>query len=307
MMNYLFCFDSNYTVPANCSIFSLLENSDEKINIYIMNKDYADHNFLSIKVLNHKNLNSINLSQVNLSEYDFPNIFGTHVSEATYYRLFLQDYILDDIDFITYVDCDVFAIRNPKHLLQKHIENMKLNDKTISVCPENSLIDYGINELSLKSNKYFNAGVMIIDMKKWKTNDLKNKFLKIMYEYQQKLLFWDQDILNIYFDGDFESMDDYLNLKFDMERINESNLSTNVSLIHYSGKFKPWSIEGAVNNHSEHFQSIYRNLYERKYFFLLNNKKNGLKNLVKIISNKSIFHSKYPLSYFLNSMNKLLK
>ncbi len=307
MMNYLFCFDKNYIVPANCSIFSLLENSIEKINVYIMNKDYSDPNFLSKKVLNHRNLNSINVSRVNLSNYNFPNIFGTHVSEATYYRLFLQDYITDDIDFITYVDCDVFANKNPESLLQKHIENMKLNNKTISVCIESSMIDYGKNELGLKSNKYFNAGVMIIDFKKWKTNDLKDKFLKIMYEYQQKLLFWDQDILNIYFDGDFEIMDDSLNFKFDMERNNESSVSANVSLIHYSGKFKPWSIKGAVNYHSEYFQSIYRNLYNKKYFFLLNYKKNGLSDFINIFLNKTIFHTKYPFSFFLISLKRILK
>ena len=141
MMNYLFCFDKNYIVPANCSIFSLLENSIEKINVYIMNKDYSDPNFLSKKVLNHKNLNSINVSKVNLSNYNFPNIFAL-CKRSNYYRLFLQDYITDDIDFITYVDCDVFANKNPESLLQKHIENMKLNNKTI-YCIESSMIDYG--------------------------------------------------------------------------------------------------------------------------------------------------------------------
>ncbi len=293
-------------VPANCSIFSLLESSDEKINIYIMNKDFENPDFLSKKVLNHSNLNSVNISKVNLSNYEFPNILGTHVSEATYYRLFLQDYIKEEIDFVTYIDCDVFTIKNPKNLIQKSIENMKLNNKTISVCLENSMIDYGNNELGLKSNKYFNAGVMIIDMKKWKTNDLKNKFLKIMYDYQKKLNFWDQDILNIYFDGDFEIMDDSLNFRFDMERNNESDVSKNVSLIHYSGKFKPWSIEGAVNNYSEFFQTVYRNLYNKKYFFLLNYKKNGLNDLVKIIRNKSLFNTKYPISFFLNCLKKII-
>jgi lipopolysaccharide biosynthesis glycosyltransferase len=42
---------------------------------------------------------------------------------------------------------------------------------------------------------------MIIDLNKWKTDDLKNNSLRIIKEHKEKLLFWDQDVLNLYFDG----------------------------------------------------------------------------------------------------------
>ena len=91
----------------------------------------------------------------------------------------------------------------------------------------------------MKSNKYFNAGVMIIDLKKWKANDLKNKSLKIIEENKEKLLFWDQDVLNLYFDDQYEPLPIALNFKVDIEIGNNKNNFTknekkDVSILHYS-------------------------------------------------------------------------
>ena len=55
MFNFLYCFDSNYNIPGSCSIYSLLENVSEKINIYIMHKDFDNASEFSDKIKNHKN------------------------------------------------------------------------------------------------------------------------------------------------------------------------------------------------------------------------------------------------------------
>ena len=70
-------------------------------------------------------LASLKVIKVELDNYDFPNIQGTHISEATYYRLFIEDYLSDEINFITYLDCDVFSINNPLKLINKNIEEME--------------------------------------------------------------------------------------------------------------------------------------------------------------------------------------
>ena len=38
-MNFLYCFDENYNIQGYLSIYSLLENVDNKISIYIIHKD----------------------------------------------------------------------------------------------------------------------------------------------------------------------------------------------------------------------------------------------------------------------------
>ena len=39
MLNFLYCFDQNYNIQALVSIYSLLENITEKINIHIIHKE----------------------------------------------------------------------------------------------------------------------------------------------------------------------------------------------------------------------------------------------------------------------------
>ena len=74
MYNFLYCFDENYNIPASCSIYSLLETFDEKINIYIMHKNFSTSDFLPKKILNHNMLNEVNVSKVNLKGLEFPKV-----------------------------------------------------------------------------------------------------------------------------------------------------------------------------------------------------------------------------------------
>ena len=312
MNNFLYCFDSNYNIPGTCSIYSLLENVSEKINIYIMHKDLDNANNLPEKITQHKMLNKIKVKKVSLNNYNFPNVKGTHISEATYYRLFIEDYLDDEIDFITYLDCDVFSINDPLKLIHQNINKMRSLNSVISVSSEKSLSKYGVENLKMKTDRYFNAGVMIIDYSQWKRENLKNKFLEILSELNDKLLFWDQDILNLSFDGDYSELDNYLNYKVDMEdddsaiAVDKSSLN-NISLLHYSGKFKPWAIKGVLNDNAEYFQKIFRDLYRKKYFISYNYKLNAINDLARAFTKRTIFKTKFPFSFLIYAIKSILK
>ena len=81
-------------------IYHLIHKSENK---YQHNHKYEKNNqFVPKIIINHKNLNS---SNVFLRSFDyFPNV-KSHISEATYYRLFMEDYIKND--FYIYLDVDV--------------------------------------------------------------------------------------------------------------------------------------------------------------------------------------------------------
>ena len=59
------------------------------------------------------NLESINFIKFNDDFSLFPNTKKSHVSRATYYRLFLEDYFKDELDEIVYLDSDTVIIKNP--------------------------------------------------------------------------------------------------------------------------------------------------------------------------------------------------
>ena len=101
-MNFLYCFDKNYNIQAYVSIFSLLENVNKKINIYIIHKEPEKFKKYKKKILKHEKLNELHIQKF-VNVFEFPGLFEAHVSEATYYRLFIEDYIPKNVEHLIFL------------------------------------------------------------------------------------------------------------------------------------------------------------------------------------------------------------
>ena len=91
---------------------------------------------------------------------------------------------------------------------------------------------------------------MIIDYQKWNKNNTSEELIDRLNQNSFSLKFWDQDLLNIHFYGDFLELEKNLNYQFQYN-LSDKAQSTNetkeeIFFIHYSGKFKPWSVRGAL-------------------------------------------------------------
>ena len=60
MLNFLYCFDSNYNIQTIVSIYSLLKSVSEKINIFIIHQSEETTEFYQ-KILESENLNNIHV------------------------------------------------------------------------------------------------------------------------------------------------------------------------------------------------------------------------------------------------------
>ena len=310
MNNFLYCFDQNYQKPAFTSMFSILENVNEKISFFILQDQILSNFNLPESIRNHPNIDNIQIFRVKLG-INFPNLIDVHVSEATYYRLFIEDFINEEVDFITYIDCDVICIRNPIDKINSIIKKLSTENLPIAVMPEAGLSNYGNKKFGIGYGNYFNAGVMIIDYQNWKKNKFKKEFLDILENHNTELNFWDQDVMNIHFDGKYVNLPRSLNYKVSMSEGKESGLlditnSENNIFLHYSGKFKPWSIRGALNANSKFFHEFYYKLFNEFYYFQFNYNKNALKDLLKGIINFKIFRINNPTSFFYLAIKRIL-
>ena len=176
----------------------------------------------------------------------FPNIVNVHISEATYFRLFIQSYLEPTIKKIVYIDPDVVCDGNPSNIIESTFDEMKKTNKIISAKTEAN--SFSKNSDSLKrlnlSEKYFNAGVMLIDYEKWQEIDLTLKLIEELNKIRDKIIFWDQDVLNSFFNGDYYELDKNLNYTaFDIQDLDEQIL-----LIHFLGSKKPWLTSGVFES-----------------------------------------------------------
>ena len=69
-------------------------------------------------------------------------------------------------------------------------------------------------------------------------------------------------------------------------------------IVHYSGKFKPWSLKGALNGNSNFYHSYYKKLYEDDYHIYNARRLNTFKDLMKNLLNLKIFAARKSFTLF---------
>ena len=296
MLNFLYAFDKNYNTQALVSIYSVLQNITEKINLYLILDDTNIDISIPSKIKNHEKLNRIAMKKIDVNEKLY-NLKESHVSKATYYRLFISELFDDKKLKFAYLDSDIICVSNPAFLIRKQFEDMKTENKFIGFADELYRHQYSepFNRLNMKGDKYFNAGVMLVDFLNWDKNNLTKKSLDAINELKDKVKFWDQDILNSIIDGNYLSLDSQLNYRTSF--VDQNKSIKNLTFIHYSGKSKPWDIGGAIEEFSDVYQAYYKDLFEKEYHLVCRNRKNSInklfKNLIGLYKHKNLYFYRY--------------
>lgn len=311
MLNYLFCLDKNYNKQLLTSINSINTHSKTKFNVFIIHNEPSSLlDLIDEYKITFDKINNFQVFEYISDSHVFPNLEGSHLSEATYYRFFIEDYIKEDVDFLIYLDCDILCVNNPEYILVETIEKLKKSSFTIAASTEyiNTSETFELfNRLNLKNNDYFNAGVILINYSLWKSQGLKHKLLNAMEEIYEKINFWDQDVLNFVFDGNFLSITNNLNFSAVISKKSNSIDLRSVIFLHYSGSDKPWSIEGILQNISSEYHKNYSNLFSSPYFIVINYKKKALFDLIKNLVNLKILKLESPFKFILEVLRSLKK
>ena len=277
-MNFLYCFDKNYNIQGFISIFSVLEQVDTKVNFFIIHKDKVSLEIFPKKIIEHKNLNEIKIFHFDKNSSKFYNLEGSHVSEATFYRLFINDYINENIKNLVYLDADILCIGNPLEILKNEFNKLSQSKLSVGFNTEYLRLESNheaFKRLNLLGNKYFNAGVMLINYQNWLEKKDSENIAKKIDEIKEKAIYWDQDILNSYFDGSYIEIPNSLNYKInffdkDYKKILEDNINEQkIFFVHYSGKFKPWSVKGITHSSSYIFHDYFYDLFEKNILLII--------------------------------------
>jgi len=303
-LTFVYCFDKNYYKQGFSSIISLLDTSSEKINIIIIYNLNPENIEIPLVVNRHENLNKIKVFEFKDNNFNFPNLDNNHISAATYYRLFIDNYISNNTKTIFYIDADIIFLKNSISLFKKSSEKLNNSNFVIAARTEKYFSDDQnevFNRLNI-SQKYFNAGVLIINLKLWRKKNIQEKLIQEMKKIENHIIHWDQDVMNSFFNGDYQELDN--NLNFNSSDFNE--LNDNVKLLHYIGSNKPWYMSGLFSYGSEHYHENFNKFNKSKYHIVHLWKKTSVKELLKSILNLNIFKLRYPIQ-FLKSFLESLK
>jgi len=261
-INFLYCFDSNYNIQAFTSIISLLTNTSKKINIYVIHNEDNFYSQVPEKILNHKNLSSLTSYQFNDYKHDFPNINNVHISVATYFRLFIQNYLPKNEKVFVFLDPDVVCIQDPVKEIQNTIKKLNNSEFTIAAKTEHISGEERINV----TDKYFNAGVMVIDFQKWQKKDFHERLINKLKDLKNNIVHWDQDVLNSMLNGNYLELGGVLNFKAATKISKKSKAE--VVFIHYIGSHKPWLTSGVFQKDANYYHLNFRNISKDNFHIL---------------------------------------
>ena len=199
MINVVMATDEKFVQHCAVAITSLLinHNAREAVTFYILCDDISKIRKNSLQ----KNIKKFNAELVfleinkdKLIDLPMPDLKELkHISIATYYRLFMVDLLPLSVERIIYLDCDVIVRRDISDLWE-----IDLNDKILGAVFQ--LVNRTVTDIIRLGypvrNGYFNAGILLINLKAWRNELITEKVFNFIFQNSNKIKYHDQDVLN---------------------------------------------------------------------------------------------------------------
>lgn len=284
-MDIIFATNNNFCQHAAVAIASLLaHNAEENITIHLFEIQCEKINLLCIEKVVQDFAGEIIIYHITPDIFQgFPN--PGNYSYATYLRL-LTASILPDIDKVLYLDCDLVVNGDISGLWNIDISDYAAAGVYDTVLSYNIIRDY-IGYDFIKEG-YFNAGVLLLNLKFFRENRIEEKFFDYLTNHDAKLN--DQDAINAVLHGKIKAIHPKWNchvgyFAFPPLVINEQKkyikkLWRNAVIIHFTGPAKPWCLE-CVNPYRKVYLN-YLKLTPWKNYKLCRIEKNYFKSYKKI-------------------------
>ena len=258
-MNILLAADNKYLKYMENLIFSIKSNlDDENIKIYFVNQN-VDKEKLNRKKRKLERKYDIEFNIINVSQEMFSNLpINEHFSVEMYFRMIAQFILPENLDRILWIDIDIVCLENIKQFYYQDFDNKSMIVCADSMYGEQMLVEHKENLGIKPDTKYFNSGVLILNLDKMRKKYTMEEIMETSIKYKDKLKYPDQDILNILYEGDVKYTGKRYNYQLIFRDDIEKGDEGKIALLHYTSAEKPWRFK-AINKASKYYW-----IYEKK-------------------------------------------
>ena len=241
-----FTIDDSYAPFLAVALNSAIKNSDPQRNYkaIVLYQDLGADNISRLQALQTENfkieLMPIRANMEALDDRMSNRLRCDYFTLTIYFRLFIPS-MFPQYDKGIYIDSDVVLTDDIAKLFDIDIgENYigACNDLSIADIPP--LVAYTEKAVGVNAKEYINSGVLLMNLKKMRDDDLEGHFLALLNEYHFDSIAPDQDYLNAMCNGKIY----YLEEKWDTMPNDAKPMLTETSLIHYNLFSKPWCYDG---------------------------------------------------------------
>ena len=193
-MNVVYSSSDSYSELCGISIISLLENNKDvnSITIFVINNNISELNKQRlISTVSKYNREIIFVDKIDVETITKTNIYVGRWNIGTFFRLYLPTILPKDIDRLIYIDCDTIV----RHSIAD-IYNLDLGDCLVAAADDCRSDLYRVEIGSIPGGPYVNNGFMLIDLKKWREQNIEKDFTEFISLRKGDLTYMDQAPLN---------------------------------------------------------------------------------------------------------------
>jgi lipopolysaccharide biosynthesis glycosyltransferase len=245
-MNIVCSIDEAYAQHCGVMLCSLFKNNPGiKFRVFLITDGLTE--------ISRQKLTSVSIAwrqqmewvQIDARAFHRARVSG-HVSAATYFRILIPKILPDDVDKVLFLDSDIIVRGSVTELYSEPI------DGHTHAAVENPLSQGDVERLGIPGGStYFNAGVLLLNIHRWRAEQLSERVLDYVKVDPGRLLWWDQDALNATLHGRWRQCRPtwnaqeafFRNLSASELGVSEEDLfevRSNPRIVHFSGSRKPW-------------------------------------------------------------------
>jgi lipopolysaccharide biosynthesis glycosyltransferase len=233
--------DANYIQPLAVMLQSLLVNlaQERTVSIYVIEDGIEPgHREQIVSSWPRMDVSVQWLSARRSSLSDLP-LWG-RMSAATYYKMMVPELLPESVHRAIWLDCDALVVEDISRLWDMDLMDchaLAVQDLMVPYISSR----YGVThyaELGIApSAKYFNAGVMLMNLDWWRKDKIAQRVIEYLRRYRDTVFFWDQEGLNAVLAGKWGELDPRWN------RSGSGRYRVDIRepwIIHFTGNLKPW-------------------------------------------------------------------
>lgn len=252
-----FTFDDNYSKLMQIAMKSIIStaSTEYQYNIHILYTNLSEKSIQEISAFSNENFKFFFTDMTDRLKNISSKLFTRdYYSKTTYFRLFIPN-MYPEYTKALYLDSDIIVLDDISKLYDYDLGTNLLGatkDESVQIIQE--FQNYTEKYLGINHERYFNAGILVMNLEELRNFDFENKFLSLLGQIKFNVA-QDQDYLNVICKDRVTYIDEVWDKMPFPSNIDESELK----LIHFNLTFKPW-----------HYDNI---LYE-KYFYKFVNELN---------------------------------
>lgn len=176
-------------------LYSVLYHAKPETNFmfYIIDNGISKENKKSVQsMFKNKKAEVVFINSCDIEKAVGMNIEAGRWTLSTLQRLYISNFLPTDVEKVLYLDCDML-VRGPLNELY----DTDLGEEYVIAGAEECLSENNKHNIGLQEqDPCINAGMLLIDLQRWRNFEVGQKCLSFLKENLKHLQFFDQDIIN---------------------------------------------------------------------------------------------------------------